>query len=288
MPTAWTALVADAFGDLVSAELAEVAALISAVDDPAARIGVLLETLLDGSRTDITLVWVQAWARRPRRDARRPCARGDGRLAAVLAAEVERGMDAGVFAVGDPDAIAWHLLAIIDGLNAHSLVRWDGQPDRRGLVQRAVAGLLGVAPRSCAGASRTRSALPRPLDRHRPAEHVLGGAVARAQRGGDGRGIIRPRGLAGEVQHAADGCRERVVVGRVRPDRHVGVRPRPAHGSFLQSVRTMPTGSGMSAPYRRRSCTMTDAVTSASVQSRVAVAAGPAANVSRVGCRPAR
>ena len=49
---------------------------------------------------------------------------------------------------GDPDAIAWHLLAIIDGLNAHSLVRWDGQPDRRGLVQRAVAGLSPAPTRA--------------------------------------------------------------------------------------------------------------------------------------------
>lgn len=146
------ALVADAFGDLVSAELAEVAALISAVDDPAARIGVLLETLLDGSRTDITLVWVQAWGLGARAEtlAARVRAEMDD-WQRVLAAEVERGMDAGVFAVGDPDAIAWHLLAIIDGLNAHSLVRWDGQPDRRGLVQRAVAGLLGVTPERLRG-----------------------------------------------------------------------------------------------------------------------------------------
>ena len=146
------ALVADAFGDLVSAELAEVAALISAVDDPAARIGVLLETLLDGSRTDITLVWVQAWGLGARAEtlAARVRAEMDD-WQRVLAAEVERGMDAGVFAVGDADAIAWHLLAIIDGLNAHSLVRWDGQPDRRGLVQRAVAGLLGVAPAQLRG-----------------------------------------------------------------------------------------------------------------------------------------
>ncbi|WP_336627025.1 MULTISPECIES: TetR/AcrR family transcriptional regulator [unclassified Microbacterium] len=146
------ALVADAFGDLVSAELAEVAALISAVDDPAARIGVLLETLLDGSRTDITLVWVQAWGLGARAEtvAARVRAEMDD-WQRVLAAEVERGMDAGVFAVGDADAIAWHLLAIIDGLNAHSLVRWDGQPDRRGLVQRAVAGLLGVTPERLRG-----------------------------------------------------------------------------------------------------------------------------------------
>ena len=140
-------LVADAFGDLVSAELAEVTALIRTVDDAATRIGVLLETLLDGSRTDITLVWVQAWGLGARAEtvAARVRAEMDD-WQRVLAAEVERGMAAGAFAAGDADAIAWHLLAIIDGLNAHSLVRWDGQPDRRGLVQRAVAGLLGVAP----------------------------------------------------------------------------------------------------------------------------------------------
>ncbi|MBN9177008.1 MAG: TetR family transcriptional regulator C-terminal domain-containing protein [Microbacterium sp.] len=140
-------LVADAFGALVSAELAEVAALIAAVDDAAGRIDLLLDTLLDGSRTDVTLVWVQAWGLGARAEtlAARVRAEMDD-WQRMLAAEVERGMDAGVFARGDADAIAWHLLAIIDGLNAHSLVRWDGQPDRRGLVRRAVAGLLGIAP----------------------------------------------------------------------------------------------------------------------------------------------
>jgi AcrR family transcriptional regulator len=182
------------------AELAEVAALLSTVDAPAARIGCCWRRF-STARHDVTpRLGAGVGARRPRRDARRAGARGDGRLAAVLAAEVERGMDAGVFAVGDADAIAWHLLAIIDGLNAHSLVRWDGQPDRRGLVQRASPGCW-ASPRAAARALVAPGQLCRPLDRHRPAEHVLGGAVARARRGGDGRGIIRPRGLAGEVQH---------------------------------------------------------------------------------------
>ncbi|WP_454159064.1 TetR/AcrR family transcriptional regulator [Microbacterium lacticum] len=140
-------LVADAFGALVSAELAELTALIAAVDDPAARIGVLLETLLDGSRTDITLVWVQAWGLGAHAETLAARVRSEmDDWQRVLAAEVGRGVDAGVFAPGDADATAWHLLAIIDGLNAHSLVRWGARPDRRGLAQRAVAGLLGIAP----------------------------------------------------------------------------------------------------------------------------------------------
>ena len=123
-------LVADAFGALVSAELAELTALI-----------------VDGSRTDITLVWVQAWGLGAHAETLAARVRSEmDDWQRVLAAEVGRGMDAGVFAPGDADATAWHLLAIIDGLNAHSLVRWGAQPDRRGLAQRAVAGLLGIAP----------------------------------------------------------------------------------------------------------------------------------------------
>lgn len=140
-------LVAETFGALVGAELREVAALLRTVDEPAARVRVLLETLLDGSRADITLVWVQAWGLGARGEQLAARVRTEMDVwQRTIAAEIERGMDAGVFARADAAAIAWHLLAMIDGLNAHSLVRWNDQPDRRSLTARAVAGLLGVAP----------------------------------------------------------------------------------------------------------------------------------------------
>lgn len=140
-------LVADVFDDLVTAELAEVVALVRRHDAPARRLGILLDTLLDGSRDDITLVWVQAWAMGARSDALAARARGAmDRWQAAIAVEVQRGMDAGAFSDGDAAAVAWHLLAMIDGLNAHSLVRWNARPDRREPATRAVAGLLGVSP----------------------------------------------------------------------------------------------------------------------------------------------
>lgn len=140
-------LVAETFGALVSDELREVAGLMHAVDAPAERIRVLLDTLLDGSRADITLVWVQAWGLGARGEQVAARVRTEMDLwQRTIAAEIARGMDAGVFAPADAAAIAWHLLAMIDGLNAHSLVRWNDRPDGRALTARAVAGLLGVDP----------------------------------------------------------------------------------------------------------------------------------------------
>ncbi|MFT4215295.1 MAG: TetR family transcriptional regulator C-terminal domain-containing protein, partial [Microbacterium sp.] len=140
-------LVAATFGDIVAGELTEVVALLGRVDGAAERIVVLLETMLDGSRADITLVWVQAWAIGIRNDALADRVRAEmDRWQSAIAAEIRRGMDAGVFADGDAAAIAWHVVAMIDGLSAHSLVGWRGAGDRPSLAARAVAGLLGVDP----------------------------------------------------------------------------------------------------------------------------------------------
>lgn len=144
-------LVADTFGDLVAAELGDVVALLQGEDAPARRLGILLETLLDGSRADITLVWVQAWATGAGNEALAVRVRTEmDDWQAAIAAEIARGMADGAFAPGDPAGIAWHVLAMIDGLSAHSLVRWNDRPDRLTLAVRAVAGLVGVDPAALA------------------------------------------------------------------------------------------------------------------------------------------
>jgi len=144
-------LVADTFGDLVAAELHEVAALVQRVDAAPRRLGILLETLLDGSRADITLVWVQAWAMGAGNEPLAARVRAEmDEWQAVIAAEIARGMADGSLVPGDAAGIAWHLLAMIDGLNAHSLVRWNDRPDRLTLAARAVAGLVGVDPAALA------------------------------------------------------------------------------------------------------------------------------------------
>lgn len=139
-------LVAETFGDLVAAELRDVIALVQREDRAARRLGILLETLLDGTRADITLIWVQAWATGAGNEALAARVRTEmDDWQGAIAAEITRGMADGSFADGDAAGIAWHLLAMIDGLSAHSLVRWNDGRDRLILAARAVAGLLGVA-----------------------------------------------------------------------------------------------------------------------------------------------
>jgi AcrR family transcriptional regulator len=147
-------LVADTFGDLVATELRDIVTLVQRADPAPRRLGILLETLLDGSRSDITLVWVQAWAMGAGNEALATRVRTEmDDWQDAIAAEIARGMDDGSLVRGDAAGIAWHLLAMIDGLNAHSLVRWNDRPDRVTLAARAIAGLVGVDPAELTAAS---------------------------------------------------------------------------------------------------------------------------------------
>ena len=137
-------LVAGTFFDIVAGELEEVRALLPDAAAPV-RIGALLRTTLDPARRDVTLVWVQAWALGTRNAplAERVRAAMDA-WRALIAEEVSRGMAAGVIPAGDAEPLAWHLLAMIDGLGAHGLVGWGAGIDPVSPVLRAAAGLLGV------------------------------------------------------------------------------------------------------------------------------------------------
>lgn len=146
------ALVAEAFGAIVSEELAAVVAAMRVTDAATTRLGILLDTVFGEEPNDVTLVWVQGWALGTRNEelAVRVRAEMDAWQRA-LAAEIDRGRDRGEFGAIDADAIAWHLLAIIDGLGAQGLVRWRADPARTDLTRRALAALLGVAPDALRG-----------------------------------------------------------------------------------------------------------------------------------------
>lgn len=146
------ALVAEAFGAIVAEELAAVVAAMRVTDAATTRLGILLDTVFGEEPNDVTLVWVQGWALGTRNEelAVRVRAEMDAWQRA-LAAEIDRGRERGEFGAIDADAIAWHLLAIIDGLGAQGLVRWRADPARTDLTRRALAALLGVTPDALRG-----------------------------------------------------------------------------------------------------------------------------------------
>ncbi|MBJ2120065.1 TetR family transcriptional regulator C-terminal domain-containing protein [Arthrobacter sp. MSA 4-2] len=140
------ALVADTFTTIVAAETAEVAALLARLPDPPQRLALLLDTLLDGARLDVTAVWVEAWTLGRRNEALAASVRSQmDAWQAVLQDVVEAGIAAGQFETPDAASVAWQILGMIDGLNAQALVRWDGVNDRGVHLARAVEGMVGAA-----------------------------------------------------------------------------------------------------------------------------------------------
>lgn len=139
------ALVAETFEAIVGDELDEVTALVQARPEPLAKVAGLIGTLLDEARHDVTLVWVQAWAlgrrNEPLADAVR---RQMDDWQALIRDVIEEGVRSSVFRCDDPVGAAWHLLAMVDGLNAHALVRWGAPDDQEIAAMRACEALLGL------------------------------------------------------------------------------------------------------------------------------------------------
>ena len=139
------ALIASTFASIVAAELAEVDALVAGLPTPRDRLAAMLATLLDGSRDDVTVIWVEAWAMGRRNDALAARVRDEmDAWQAMIRAVVEAGVTSGDFTTDDPAAAAWQLLGMIDGLNAQALVRWGDAADRGSLISHAVEGMLGL------------------------------------------------------------------------------------------------------------------------------------------------
>lgn len=138
-------LVAATFGSIVSAELEEVGELVAALPTPRERLALLLETLLDGTRDDVTVVWVESWALGRRNEALAATVRDEmDDWRAFVQGIVEAGVVAGEFETDDAASVAWQLLGMIDGLNAHALVRWEDAADRGSRIGHAVEGMLGL------------------------------------------------------------------------------------------------------------------------------------------------
>ncbi len=139
------ALVASTFSAVVAAELDEIRAVLAGEARPAAAVAALVDTLLDGTRDDVTLVWVEAWALGRRNETLATAVRVQmDAWQHVVRGLVDAGVRAGEFEVDDAGDVAWQLLGMIDGLNAQALVRWNADRSRSSVLHRAVEGMLGL------------------------------------------------------------------------------------------------------------------------------------------------
>lgn len=139
------ALIAATFAAVVGAETDEVVTMLAEHATPRARLAALLQTLLDGTRDDVTVVWVEAWALGRRSSALAASVRRQmDAWQAVVQGIIEAGASAGEFETDDAASAAWQLLGMVDGLNAQALVLWGAANERGSLISHAVEGMLGL------------------------------------------------------------------------------------------------------------------------------------------------
>ena len=90
-------------------------------------------------------MWVEAWALGRRNEALAARVRDEmDAWRTFVQGIVEAGIAAGEFEADDAASVAWQLLGMIDGLNAHALVRWEDADDRGSRIGHAVEGMLGL------------------------------------------------------------------------------------------------------------------------------------------------
>ena len=139
-------LVARVYSDLVAAEIGEVEALMAEHDGGQVRMAALLETLLDGTRDDLTVVWVEAWALGRRNPALAVAVRTQmDAWHRMVARVIDEGCATGAFTTRNSSDAAWQLLGMIDGLNAQSLARGIEGEGYAPKMARAAEILLGAA-----------------------------------------------------------------------------------------------------------------------------------------------
>ena len=140
-------LVARTFRELVSSELEEVLSEARQVTGGPARLARMIATVLRRDHNDITLVWVDAWS----------LGRGSTALSLMIdeqMSEWQRGITEiiaegraeGAFQLDDEEAVAWHILAMIDGMAAHALTRGTDAALFASRLAEACETLVGARP----------------------------------------------------------------------------------------------------------------------------------------------
>ncbi len=116
-------LLAEAFEQAARADLVEVLAAIAHGSTPVQKLAIFFDTydrgLRDGSGDFGMQIWLDAWAEAARRPAlRRTSRRLNEEWQRALAGIIHEGVDAGVMVCPDPDpnASAWRILSLLDGL----------------------------------------------------------------------------------------------------------------------------------------------------------------------------
>jgi AcrR family transcriptional regulator len=111
-------VLAAAFEHAAGSDLDKARAAIDAADDgPAARLDAFIESYAPAQSDSTMQLWLDAWSEASRRPALQEVSRRLNReWQALVRGIVDDGVAAGEFISDDPEASAWRLLSVLDGL----------------------------------------------------------------------------------------------------------------------------------------------------------------------------
>jgi AcrR family transcriptional regulator len=134
-----------AFEQVAERDLARMRALLQAEPDVVARLRVLLEEFSPAEHAWQYRVWIDVWGAAAQSEAlRRSSRRLNLRWVALVTEVFRTGAGDGSFRTAQPDASAWRLLALMDGLSVQLVAgsdrRGPGRPARLGARGRGGRG----------------------------------------------------------------------------------------------------------------------------------------------------
>ncbi len=118
-------LLAEAFDEVATQDLAHMRAALAVTESAVGQLVVFFDVYARDDDSGIQ-VWLDAWAEAARRPAlQRISRRLNEEWQSVLSRIVQRGVADGTMACADPDATAWRILSLLDGLALQVVAHGD-------------------------------------------------------------------------------------------------------------------------------------------------------------------
>lgn len=138
---------AETVGRVLTAELEDFREVVETERSTRNRLRLLTELLTRAGREGASALWLDAWSYglRVLPIAAEVRAHMDA-WQAFIQQLIEAAVDAGDVECRDPDATAWHIIAVADGLNAHGLVQYRDREALRRQLAKAIGESLGLSP----------------------------------------------------------------------------------------------------------------------------------------------
>ena len=122
-------LLAEAFEQVASADLSRTWAAVEAEPDPIERLAVFFANYNRPGEQWSMQVWLDAWAEAARRPALQQTSRRlNEEWQGLVATLIRVGVSAGVMECHEPDAAAWRIISLLDGLALQSVAHRDLVP----------------------------------------------------------------------------------------------------------------------------------------------------------------